>query len=163
MEHKTIINAGNAFCSLPAFVIGLLVLFGCMYTPWAARLHGEYMPVMTHVQVADVEPFKMPTGIAGSKLSGYVTVNRLCDRGSISWQVNGPSGSAAINVADGDAPATPHLGRKEWSAILVGIAPDRLAETTGYIHHRCGGFPVTTDFFRPDGGSLPPLVVSEDS
>lgn len=166
MGQKTIINAGNAFCSLPAFIIGLLVLFGCMQTSWVARLHGDWLPVMTQVQVTSVEPYDMPTGQPGSKLSGYVTVNRLCDRGSISWQVNGPTGSAAITVADGDAPETPHLGRKEWSAILVGIAPDRLAETTGYIHHRCGGFPVTTDFFRPDGQQSPivaPMDIKAES
>lgn len=145
----------RAALSWPMTFLSLAWLALFSQTEIAADFHGSIYPVVSPVQVTSVEPVTI-NGIQGSRISGYATIERgQCDYMNIEWTLDGRQRSVAVTAFFADAANVRGPGRQEWQALMVGVPPYKLSQTSGDVRHRCGMFPVSTPFFRPDDAITP--------
>lgn len=141
--------------SWPMVILSLMWLSLFMQTDMAARWHGRLMPVTGPIQVTEVTP-AMVQGVAGTRIRGVAKLNRAeCDYINVEWQLNGDSKSVSVTAFFMDKPQVRKEGMQEWEALMVGIPPNKLKDTTGTVIHECGRFPVMTPFFIPDESIVP--------
>lgn len=158
-------NVDRVLFSWPAFIASLAVMYVVSQTDTAARLHGAMFPVVTPFQVTSIRPSEIP-GAAGemgrpaSILSGYATIEREeCDYVGLRWQLNGNQKSVDVTAFFSDPASVRTNGVQEWKALVVGVTPKQLGNTTAYAKHTCGMFPVSSPFYLPKEMKIPATVV----
>lgn len=146
------------FFSWPMVAGSLLVLWLFAQSTTGAQLYGRFYPVTTPLQVTSVVPADV-SGAPGSRIAGTATLNReQCDYLDIQWTLHGDAKNVRATAFFADEAQVRRAGVQQWEALLVGVPPHKLKETTGDVVHRCGLFPVMTPFFRPDQSILPEAV-----
>lgn len=143
------------FFSWPPFFMALIAIWIFSQTQTAAALYGAINPVVTPLQITHVAP-AIVNGAPGSRISGIATIKRdTCDYLDIEWTLHGDRRSVRATAFFSDPAEVREGGQQRWEALLVGVPPHMLDQTTGDVHHQCGVFPVTSPFFRPDTGVIP--------
>ena len=114
-----------------------------------ARWYGGINPVVTPLNVNEVEAIEVD-GQPGSRLSGTAFIKRQCDYVGLNWSYQGDSRGVKVDAFFRDPVTIRSDGLSEWQALIVGIPPEKLPDTTGRALHRCGNIPISTLFFDPD-------------
>lgn len=147
-----------ALLSWPSVFASIVIIWLASQTSTMAEVYGRWWPVVTPLQVTSVTE-EMVNGAPGSRISGYATIERdSCDYLSIEWSLHGENRSVRATAFFADEAQVRETGQQKWEALLVGVPPHKLSETTGDVHHQCGMFPVMTPFFRPDDSIVPTEV-----
>lgn len=140
--------------SWPAFFIAAGVLWMFSQSQTGAEMYGRFNPVVSPLQVTSVEP-AIVAGAPGSRISGTATIRRdTCDYLEIEWYLHGQSRSVKTTAFFADPADVRAAGTARWEALLVGVPPERLQDTTGDVRHQCGIFPISTPFYRPDQSAI---------
>lgn len=141
-----------------AFALAVMWLGVFSQTEMAAEIHGRLMPVTSPLQVTSVEPASI-AGMTGSRIEGVANIKRgQCDYLSVDWRLDGDGKSVSVPAFFADPVEVRSDGQQTWRALMVGVPPERLEQTSGSVSHRCGIFPVTTPFFTPDDLVVPTSV-----
>lgn len=141
----------TALLSWTAFFIyvGWLVLFS--QTDIAARLNGNLFPVMTTLQIENMEQIEY-RGLPATRIKGNAVKLRQCSPIQMSWYLHGEDGiRVPVEGFFEDAPETRTSGLQQWSGIVVGIDVERLNRVSSTVRHECGSFPVITEFYKGGG------------
>lgn len=153
--------------SWPAALASVLALSLLARTEMAAELHGRLDPVVTPLTVTSVTPTwryisdEAPM-MESSMIAGEAVILRECDRPTVTWELQGVTKTVGLHVEMGDDPQERRLGPSKWSTIIVGIPPDRLLHTRGYVTHECGILPVKSPFFIPATPEAVPDSIIEE-
>lgn len=151
VDKKRVINTAMTWKS---FAVCAVLLGMMSQTETAAEWHGKINPVVTPLTVTSVTPTwryisdEAPM-MESSMIAGEAVILRECDHPTVTWELQGVTKTYDLDVDMGDAPQDRGLGVSRWSTIVVGISPDRLYQTRGYVTHECGMLPVKSPFFIP--------------
>lgn len=141
--------------SWPSFAGALVVLWLFSQSDHGAALYGRLNPVTSPLQVTNVEPASV-NGAPGSRISGTAVIHRdTCDYLDVEWELHGDRRSVRATAFFADEARVREAGVQRWEALLVGVPPHKLRDTTGDVRHQCGMFPVMSPFYRPDESILP--------
>lgn len=113
----------------------------------SAGIYGLSFPVVSILKVESITPISLE-GQPAVKLSGSATKFRECDFNGLTWSIDGVKTSGTVRAFFRDAPQGRAEGLQHWSAIIVGVTAERLAQTRSVVHHTCNGMPVDSVFFE---------------
>lgn len=137
------------------FAGALVFIGGPFWNYYLPKLDGRLRPVVSNLTVTGYERRDQVT-----VLRGYATKHRECTYLDIEWYLGDPDGRAAqISAYFEDRPQIRPMGRLEWEAIVVGLNPKLIKESSyAYVVHRCNGSPfrTRTRFYVPE--NWPPEV-----
>jgi len=148
-------TARFVFLSWPSALIAVTWLWMFSQTDHGAQLYGEIAPVTSPLQVTSVET-AIVNGVRGSRIRGEADIKRAsCDYLNVEFDLHGDHKSVAVSAFFQDDAQVRGAGRHQWEALMVGIPPEQLRNSTGDVKHQCGLFPVMTPFYRPDESVSP--------
>lgn len=136
------------------FLLMWVWIFTYIQTDSAARAIGSIFPVVSTISIDTMRPTEV-NGAPATVIAGTALKFRNCSFDSMRWYIESSEGVAPVTSFFRDPPEIRVSGVQTWSALIVGVSPDRIDELKAETTHWCGNLRVISKFY-PGGPIDPP-------